>query len=88
MPCLAVLLALAAPRLLIVILWLFTGWFQGVFATVLWPILGFLLLPTTLLWLTAVHHWFAGVWSFWPVVGVIIALVIDLSPASAKRNRA
>jgi hypothetical protein len=88
MPCLAVLLAFMAPRLLIIILWLFTAWFQGVYTSVLWPILGFIFLPTTLLWFTAVHHWFGGVWSFWPIVGVIVALLIDLSPASAKRDRA
>ena len=31
MPCLAVVLALMMPRLLIAILWIFTGWFRGVF---------------------------------------------------------
>jgi hypothetical protein len=87
MPCLAVLLALATPRLVIVILWLFTTWFQGIFATLLWPIVGFILLPTTLLWYSAVQHWFGGQWSFWPIVGVIVALMIDLSPASGRRDR-
>jgi hypothetical protein len=87
MPCLAALLALATPRLVIVILWLFTTWFQGIFATLLWPIVGFILLPTTLLWYSAVQHWFGGQWSFWPIVGVIVALMIDLSPASGRRDR-
>jgi hypothetical protein len=42
-----------------VLLWLFSDWFHGLFASALWPVLGFVLLPTTLLWYTAVQHWFA-----------------------------
>ncbi len=85
MPCFLAVLALLTPRLAIVILWLFTGWFSGIFGTALWPILGFLFLPTTLLWYTAVQHWFGGVWSLWPVLGLILALAIDVSPAKGRR---
>ena len=63
MPCLLVFITLLAPRLAIVLLWLLTGWFHGVFSGILWPILGFFLLPTTLLWYSAVRHWFGGHWS-------------------------
>jgi hypothetical protein len=87
MPCLLTLLALITPRLVIVLLWFVTGWFHGVFNTLLWPLLGFIFLPTTLLWYTAVQHWFGGVWSLWPVVGIVIALMIDLSPARGARRR-
>ena len=87
MPCLLVLIALVAPRLVIVLLWLFTTWFVGLFATILWPILGLVFLPTTLLWYTAVQHWFGGQWSLWPIVGLVIALMIDVSPASGRRTR-
>lgn len=87
MPCLLALFALAMPRLLLALLWFFTRWFDGVFPTTLWPILGFIFLPTTLLWYTAVEHWFAGVWSAVPVIGLIVALAIDLSPASGRRAR-
>ena len=69
MPCLLALIALAAPRLLIVLLWFFTPWFDGIFPGILWPILGFIFLPTTLLWYTAVQHWFGGEWTLRPVVG-------------------
>lgn len=86
MPCIAAVLALMAPRLVIVVLWLFTSWFAGIFDTLLWPIIGFIFLPTTLLWYTAVQHWFAGEWSLWSVVGLVIALLIDLSPASSRRT--
>jgi hypothetical protein len=87
MPCLLTLLALLTPRLVIAVLWFFTTWFQGVFNTLLWPVLGFIFLPTTLLWYTAVQHWFGGVWSLWPVAGIVLALIIDLSPARGARRR-
>ena len=88
MPCVATLFALITPRLVIVVLWFFTTWFQGLFATVLWPILGFFFLPTTLLWYSAVQHWFGGEWTLWPVLGIVLALMIDLSPASGRRSKA
>jgi hypothetical protein len=87
MPCLLTLLALLTPRLVVVLLWLFTGWFDGIFDSLLWPLLGVIFLPTTLLWYTAVQHWFGGGWSLWPVVGIVIALMIDLSPARGARRR-
>ena len=87
MPCLLALLALAAPRVVIAALWFLTGWFRGLFDTMLWPILGFVFLPTTLLWYSAVQRWFGGEWTLWPVVGIVLALMIDLSPASGKRNK-
>ena len=87
MPCLLVLLALITPRLVVFLLWLFTNWFRGIFDTLLWPILGFIFLPTTLLWYTAVQHWFHGQWTLWPVVGIVVALLIDLSPARRRRRR-
>lgn len=86
MGCLLVLLALVTPRVVIILLWLFTHWFR-VFNTALWPILGFIFLPTTLLWYTAVQHWFGGQWTLWPVVGLVIALAIDVSPARKGRRR-
>jgi len=86
MPCFLVLLALVTPRLVILLLWFFTSWFSGVFANSLVPIVGFIFLPTTLLWYSAVQNWFAGVWSLWPVLGLVIALAIDLSPASGRRR--
>lgn len=87
MPCVLVVLALAAPRLVVAILWFFTHWFQGLFPSVLWPVLGFFFLPTTLLWYSAVQHWFGGQWTFWPIVGLVVAVMIDVAPASGRRRR-
>jgi len=86
MPLLLALLALLTPRIMIVVLWLFSNWFDGMFTSSLWPIVGFIFLPTTLLWFTAVQHWFGGVWSLWPIVGLIIALAIDVSPVRERRR--
>jgi hypothetical protein len=87
MPCLMVLFALFVPRVVIVLLWLFTHWFSGIFHIALWPVLGFIFLPTTLLWYTVVVHWFGGQWTLFPIIGIVIALLIDLSPASGRRRR-
>lgn len=86
MPCLFALFALAAPRLVILVLYFFTTWFNGLFQSLLFLILGFIFLPTTLLWYTVVVHWFGGQWTLWPVIGLIFALAIDVSPASHRRR--
>ena len=86
MPLIIALLALFTPRLVIVLLWLFTNWLDGLFTSSLWPVLGFIFLPTTLLWYTAVQYWFGGVWSVWPIVGLVVALAIDVSPVREHRR--
>lgn len=86
MPCFLVALALLTPRLAVALLWFFGHWFDGLFSSLLWLIVGFVFLPTTLLWYSAVHHWFGGAWTLWPIVGLVVALVIDLSPAREHRR--
>jgi hypothetical protein len=86
MPCLVALFALLTPRIVVLVLWFFTGWFERVFDTLMWPLLGFIFLPTTLLWYSAVHNWWGGEWSMVPVIGLVVSLLIDLSPGSAKRD--
>ncbi len=85
MPCLLAAVALLTPRLAVALLWFFSHWFDGLFASLLLPIVGFVFLPTTLLWYSAVHHWFGGAWTLWPAVGLVVALLIDLSPVRAHR---
>lgn len=84
MPCLLVVLALAVPRLVTVALWLFTSWFRGMFDSLLLPVLGFFFVPTTLLWYSAVVHWFDGRWGPWQIAGVVVAVLIDVSPAKKR----
>ena len=87
MPCCLAVAALFVPRAVILVLWLFSSWFTGLFDTVLWPILGFIFLPTTLLWYTAVQHWFAGQWTPLTIIGLVLALATDLSPGAGRRPR-
>jgi hypothetical protein len=86
MPLLIGILALFMPRLVVALLLFFTQWFSGIFDSLLWLILGFIFLPTTLLWYTAVQHWFGGQWTIWPIVGMVIALLIDVAPAGSRRR--
>ena len=85
MPCLLTLIALITPRLVIAVLWLFTRWF-AVVPTGIWILLGFIFLPTTLLWYACVQHWFGGQWTFWPIAGMVVALCADVSPAAGRKR--
>ena len=86
MPFLLILLALLLPRMTILALWFFTHWFDGVFNVALWPVLGILFVPSTLLWYSVVVHWFGGHWTLIPVLGLLIALCLDLAPARPRRR--
>lgn len=81
------IIALLVPRISIILLWFFTDWFDGVFQSLLWPILGFLFLPATTLWYSVVFNWFDNSWGPLPIIGLVVCLIIDLSPARSKRRR-
>lgn len=80
MPCLLAIFALFIPRVVIVLIWLFSTWLQTAFDTLLWPILGFIFAPTVLLWYSVVVNVYGGVWSPVPIAGMVIAVLIDISP--------
>lgn len=82
MPCFFAVAALFIPRIVVVVLYFFTAWFQGMFETLLWPILGFIFAPTFLLWYSVVENMYAGEWGLLQIGIGVIALIIDLSPAS------
>lgn len=86
MPILLILLALLAPRIVLLLLWFLTRWPHALFHSLLVPVLGLIFLPTTLLWYMIVQHWFGGHWTLGPVVGIVVALLIDISPASGRRG--
>lgn len=86
MPCLFGLLALAVPRVVILVVWFFTDWFVGVFDSLIIPILGFFFLPTTLLWYSVVVNVYGGTWDTLQIVVAVIAVVIDLSPGGSRRR--
>ncbi|HLX63435.1 MAG TPA: hypothetical protein VKX17_19345 [Planctomycetota bacterium] len=85
MCCLVLLLAFFGPRTALVYLWL-VGYLDGVFATVLWPLIGFLFLPfTTLVYAFAMHN--GGLTNF-AVVMLIVAALLDFGVlGGAERHR-
>lgn len=87
MPCFFLAGALIIPRLTILYLWFLTNWFAGVFGSILWPLLGFFVAPTTVLWYSVVENIYAGTWGTFQIVVMIIAVMIDLSPGTKKRKK-
>ncbi len=77
-------LTLLTPRVVVGLLWLFSYWFDGLFVSLLWPVVGLVFLPVTLLWYSVVYHWFAGAWTLGPIVGLVGAFVIDLTIIRAQ----
>ena len=78
MPCILAAVALLFPRVLILILWIFTDWFTGVFDSVLIPLLGFIFLPVTMLWYSVVVNHYGGEWTTLNIILMVVAVVIDL----------
>ena len=87
MPCLLALLIVLFPRIAIVILYLFTSFFTGVYETILLPLLGFIFLPVTLVaytYLTKNHYPVDAVY----LVIMIVAVAFDLGLlGGAHRSR-
>jgi hypothetical protein len=91
MPCLIGCLALAAPRLAILLVVLFSDYLGEAYKTYLWPFLGFLFMPlTTLAYAWAWHQGGGSVQGFGLIV-VVIAVLLDLGViggnASNRRAR-
>jgi hypothetical protein len=81
MPCLLALLAVAFPRVAIILLWLFTNFFTGVvypINTAVLGILGFLFLPLTLIVYTYLEKSSGGHLSTSQLIFVFIAVIVDL----------
>ncbi len=83
MPCILAILAVAFPRVVIVLLWLFTTFFQGVYHGVLIPVLGFLFLPLTLIVYTYTTKTYGHLGSP-QLIAIAIALIIDLGLVSGS----
>lgn len=82
MPCLFALLAVAFPRVAIVLLWLFTNFFAGVYHGIIIPLLGFIFLPLTLIAYTYIHRVYPGPLTAGELVVLFIAVIIDLGLVS------
>lgn len=90
MPCLLVLLAFFFPRLVIVLLWLFTTYIRDAFSGVLLPILGFIFLPYTTLvfvWAKISHGSIDGIYAVALVLAVLWDLGVIGGGAKARKKR-
>jgi hypothetical protein len=84
--CLLVALALIAPRLIMVILWLLpTHYLSNAYGTWVWPLLGFFLLPTTTLAYAIAANEFGG-FEGWGAVITILGLLVDLGVLGGGRG--
>jgi hypothetical protein len=76
-PCLFVVLLLAFPRLVLVLMFLFSTYLQHAYHNLLIPVLGFIFLPLTTIvyaWLVNAHLPLEGINLIW----LILAVVIDV----------
>ncbi|MBV9404118.1 MAG: hypothetical protein JO211_02160 [Acidobacteriaceae bacterium] len=78
MPCLLALLAVAFPRVAIVLLWLFSSFFSGVYNNIIIPVLGFLFLPLTLIVYTYLEKTHPGPLGTQQLIFIFIAVILDL----------
>ena len=92
MPCLLGCTALFFPRIVIVLVWLFSDYLQHAYQTPLWPLVGFLLMPvTTLAYAFAINAngRLDGIY----LVIFVLAVLIDLgligggAHSTRRRNR-
>jgi uncharacterized membrane protein len=78
MPCLLGCIALAFPRLVIILVVIFSDYIGQAYQTILWPLLGFIFMPLTTLAYAWAWHFGSGSVQGLGLVIVIIAALIDL----------
>ena len=76
-PCLLGCLAISAPRLVILLVWLTSDYF-AVYQTRIWPFLGFLFLPLTTLAYAFAMHYGGMQWTPIGVAALVTAVLVDL----------
>jgi hypothetical protein len=77
MPCLLLILVLAFPRIVLLLLFLFSTYLERAYHGLLLPLLGFIFLPVTTLvyaWMTNTGQPMAGI----NLLLLIVAVVIDV----------
>ena len=91
MPCLLAIVVLAFPRVVLVLMWLFSNTLDRAYHGLIIPLLGFIFLPIT----TIVYAWLVN--SHMPIAGfnlviLVIAVLLDAgshgSSAAYRRRRA
>ena len=85
MGCLAVLLVLAAPRVVMVVLWIFTDYLSNAYEGWVLPLIGFFLLPTTTLAYAVASNEADGLQG-WGLALVALAVLLDLGALGRGRG--
>jgi hypothetical protein len=81
------LFAIAFPRIAILLLWFFTSFFNGVYRDLLLPVLGFVLLPLTLIVYTYLRNTHSNLSAPVSLVLLFIAVILDLGLVGGGRFR-
>jgi hypothetical protein len=76
MGCLLAIFTLITPRLIMIVLWIFTDYLSRAFDAFFWPFLGFLVLPTTTMAYAIAENEFGGAQG-WGLAIVILGVVAD-----------
>jgi hypothetical protein len=76
MGCIVLVLAVLAPRVALVLIFLLTDWFSQTFGSIIWPVLGFIFMPyTTLAWMGGMLS--GGIQGGWALL-LVLAVIVDL----------
>jgi hypothetical protein len=76
MDCLLAILGLITPRLILIVLWIFTGYVGRAIDSALWSVLGFIFLPTTTLMYAVAQNSFDGL-EGWGLVVFVLGILFD-----------
>jgi len=92
MPCLLGCLAISMPRLVLLLVWLFSDYLETAYRTKLWPLLGFVFLPLTTLAYAFAMHFGHFAWTPIGVAAFVTAFLVDVGlirkGSSGRRGRA
>ena len=78
MPCFLGCLAILTPRIVLVLVWLFSDYLGRAYDSLLWPVLGFIFMPLTTLAYAFAHNQTGGSINGFYLVVVVVAVLIDL----------
>ena len=83
MTVIAVIAGIIFPRIVAVLLY-FNSWFNNCFEGILWPLIGFLLMSRTMLWLSYIISIYQNYWGWWQWTVLVFAVLADLEKYEAK----
>lgn len=92
MPCLIAAMLFGMPRLVIVLMALFSDYIGTAYSTWLWPLLGFFFMPYTTIAYAVAQHAGGGAHGLWMVL-VVVAVLFDIgvighgSRAAGKKGK-